>query len=116
MKKRIGVIMYQTSKSKGQELVAQRMVRYFNRIGNDAHLITSVFHDGKEVASEETMGGKGYTLIHDSELGIPIIRVASLVSKWPPRRVGFKDVVHTLERIVNDFRLNVLITHSTLWN
>ena len=42
--------------------------------------------------------------------------IASLVTKWPPRRVGFKDIVHTLERIVNDFQLNVLITHSTLWN
>ncbi len=40
----------------------------------------------------------------------------SLVTKWPLRRVGFKDIVHTLERIVNDFQLNVLITHSTLWN
>jgi len=116
MKKRIGVIMYQTSKSKGQELVAQRMVRYFTRLGHDAYLITSIYHDGREVATEETMGGKGYTLIHDSELGIPVVRVARLLSKWPPRRIAFKDFVHSLERIVNDFRLNVLITHSTLWN
>jgi glycosyltransferase involved in cell wall biosynthesis len=116
LKKRIGVIMYQTSKSKGQELVAQRMVKYFRILGNDAYLITSVFHDGRETVSETQMGEKGYFLVDDVELGIPIIRVASLVSKWPPRRVGFKDIVHTLERIVNDFQLNVLITHSTLWN
>jgi len=108
--------MYQTSKSKGQELVAQRMVKYFRNLGNEAYLITSVYHDGRETVSETQMGEKGYFLVNDDELGIPIIRVASLVSKWPPRRVGFKDIVHTLEGIVNDFQLNVLITHSTLWN
>jgi glycosyltransferase involved in cell wall biosynthesis len=108
--------MYQTSRSKGQELVAQRMVKYFRNLGNEAYLITSVYHDGRETVSETQMGEKGYFLVNDEELGIPIIRVASLVSKWPPRRVGFKDIVHTLERIVNDFQLNVLITHSTLWN
>ena len=116
MKKRIGVIMYQTSRSKGQELVAQRMVRYFRGLGNEAYLITSVYHDGRETISEEQMGEKGYFLINDAELDIPVIRVASLISKWPPRRIVFKDIVQTLENIVNDFQLNVLITHSTLWN
>jgi D-inositol-3-phosphate glycosyltransferase len=116
LKKRIGVVMYQTSKSKGQELVAQRMVAYFKKLGHDAYLITSVYHDGREVVDEDVMGDKGYTHVQDSELGIPVIRVASFVSKWPPRRIVFKDVVHSLERIVNDFELNVLITHSTLWN
>ena len=116
MKKHIGVIMYETSKSKGQELVAQRMVSYFKRLGHEAYLITSVFHDGKEVANEDSMGKQGYVLLEDSELGIPIIRVTSFLAKWPPRRIVFKDVVHTLERIANDFQLNVLITHSTLWN
>ena len=33
LEKRIGIIMYQTSNSKGQELVAQRMVRDFNKLG-----------------------------------------------------------------------------------
>jgi len=116
LKKRIGVIMYQTSRTKGQELVAQRMVKYFRNLGNESYLITSVYHDGKETVSEQQMGEKGYFLVNDVELDIPVIRVASLVSKWPPRRIGFKDIVHTLERIVNDFQLNVLITHSTLWN
>ena len=108
--------MYQTSRSKGQELVAQRMVKYFRNLGNDAYLITSIYHDGRETVSEDQMGEKGYFLINDDELGIPVIRVASLVSKWPPRRIGFKDIVQTLENIANDFELNVLITHSTLWN
>ncbi|HXZ90338.1 MAG TPA: glycosyltransferase [Candidatus Dormibacteraeota bacterium] len=116
MKKRIGVIMYETSRSKGQELVAQRMVKYFRALGNEAYLITSVYHDGKEAISEEQIGEKGYFLINDVELNIPVIRVASLISKWPPRRIGFKDIVQALENIVNDFQLNVLITHSTLWN
>ena len=116
MKTRIGVIMYQTSTSKGQELVAQRMVRYFRRLGNEAYLIASVYHDGKETISENSIGEKDYILTEDEELGIPIIRVGSFTSRYPPRRVLFKDSIHTLERIVNDFKLNVLITHSTLWN
>lgn len=116
MRKRIGVIMYETSRSKGQELVAQRMVSYFKRLGHDAYLITSVFHDGKEVVNEASMGERGYVQVDDQELLIPVIRIASFVAKWPPRRIAFKDVVHALERIVNDFQLNVLITHGTLWN
>jgi glycosyltransferase involved in cell wall biosynthesis len=92
------------------------MVRYFRNLGNEAYLITSVYHDGKEAVREDQMGGNGYFLFNDAELNIPIIRVASLVTRWPPRRIAFKDIVHTLERIVNDFQINVLITHSTLWN
>lgn len=116
MRLRIGVIMYQTSRSKGQELVAQRMVSYFRRLGHAAYLITSLYHDGKAIASEESLGEKGYVEVNDGELDIPIIRVGSFTSKWPPRRVSLKDVVHALEGIVNDFGLNVLITHSTMWN
>ncbi|MEM3833197.1 MAG: glycosyltransferase [Thermoprotei archaeon] len=117
LRKRIGVIMYQTSNSKGQELVAQRMVREFIKLGHKAYLITSIYHDGMEVVSQENLrkiGGYMYT--EDKELGIPIIRVDSYVVGWPPRRIFFRDFISTLERIVNRFKLDVLITHSTLWN
>ena len=55
LRKRIGVIMYQTSKSKGQELVAQRMVREFIKMGHEAYLITSIYHDGIEVISSKRL-------------------------------------------------------------
>ena len=117
MRKRIGVLMYQTSTSKGQELVAQRMVRDFISLGHKAYLITSVYHDGVDVISSDSLTkGKGYIFVEDSELGIPVIRVDSYVMKWPRRRINFRDFVHVLERIVDEFKLNVLITHSTLWN
>jgi glycosyltransferase involved in cell wall biosynthesis len=117
MHKRIGVLMYETSTSKGQELVAQRMVRDFNSLGHKAYLITSVYHDGAEVIPSDSLTeSKGYVFVEDPELGIPVIRVASYVVKWPRRRVSFKDFVHVLEKIVDEFKLNVLITHSTLWN
>jgi D-inositol-3-phosphate glycosyltransferase len=84
LKKRIGVVMYQTSTSKGQELVAQRMVREFIKIGHDAYLITSVYHDGVEVVSPKSLRkGAGYTYIEDSELRIPVIRVDSHIARWP---------------------------------
>ena len=109
--------MYQTSNSKGQELVAQRMVREFIKLGHKAYLITSVYHDGVEVvppANLRKIGGYVYT--EDKELNIPIIRVDSYIARWPPRRIVFRDFVSTLERIVDKFQLDVLITHSTLWN
>jgi len=115
--KRIGVVMYQTSTSKGQELVAQRMVRDFNALGHNAYLITSVYHDGVEAIQAQSLRKtKGYVFVEDPELGIPVIRVDSYVVKWPRRRIGFRDFVQVLGRIVDEFRLNVLITHSTLWN
>jgi len=63
IKKRIGIIMYQTSKSKGQELVAQRMVREFIRLGHEAYLITSIFHDGEKVTSSENLKKLGGYII-----------------------------------------------------
>jgi len=117
LKKRIGVIMYQTSKSKGQELVAQRMVREFIKLGRKAYLITSIYHDGVKVVSPENLRKiGGYVYTEDSELRIPIIRVDSYIARWPPRRIVFRDFISTLERIVEKFQLDVLITHSTLWN
>lgn len=117
LKKRIGVIMYQTSKSKGQELVAQRMVREFIKLGHEAYLITSVYHDGTPLVSPGNLRKiGGYVLTEDSGLGIPIIRVDSYTARWPPRRILFRDFISVLERIVDKFRLDVLITHSTLWN
>lgn len=117
LQKRIGVIMYQTSRSKGQELVAQRMVREFIKLGNKAYLITSVFHDGKKVVSSENLSKiGGYIYADDAELQIPIIRVESYIARWPPRRIVFRDFISTLEKIVDKFELDVLITHSTLWN
>jgi glycosyltransferase involved in cell wall biosynthesis len=117
LKKRIGVIMYQTSKSKGQELVAQRMVREFIKRGHEAYLITSVYHDGKEVVSAQSVRKiGGYLSTEDKELGIPIIRVDSYIARWPPRRIVFRDFISTLSNIMERFQLDVLITHSTLWN
>ncbi len=109
--------MYQTSNSKGQELVAQRMVRDFNDLGHKAYLITSVYHDGVEAIQAQSLGKiKGYVYVDDPELGIPVIRVDSYVAKWPRRRITFRDFVQVLGRIVDEYKLNVLITHSTLWN
>lgn len=109
--------MYQTSNSKGQELVAQRMVRDFNALGHKAYLITSVYHDGVEAIQAQSLGKtKGYVYVEDPELGIPVIRVDSYVAKWPRRRITFRDFVQVLGRIVDKYKLNVLVTHSTLWN
>jgi D-inositol-3-phosphate glycosyltransferase len=114
---RIGVVMYQTSLTKGQELVAQRMVREFRRLGHDAFLITSTYHDGvPTVSAEEVKRRGGYLHVFDRELGIPVIRVNSEGTTWPPRRISFTDFVGVLTSIVDDLKLNVLITHSTLWN
>jgi len=117
LKKRIGIIMYQTSKSKGQELVAQRMVREFIKLGHEAYLITSIYDDGTKIVSPESLRKVGgYMYAEDSELRIPIIRVDSYIARWPPRRIVFRDFISILERIVEKFKLDVLITHSTLWN
>jgi glycosyltransferase involved in cell wall biosynthesis len=117
LRKRIGVIMYQTSKSKGQELVAQRMVREFIKLGHRAYFITSIYHDGMEAVSPKNLRKiGGYVYSEDKELGIPIIRVDSYIGRWPPRRIFFRDFIPTLEKIVDKFQLDVLITHSTLWN
>ncbi len=114
---RIGVVMYQTSLTKGQELVAQRMVREFRRLGHDAFLITSIYQDSTPVVSpDEVKRRGGYVHSFDRELGIPVIRVSSDGTTWPPRRISFVDFVGVLTNIVDDLKLNVLITHSTLWN
>ncbi len=114
---RVGVIMYQTSLTKGQELVAQRMVEEFRRQGEEAFLITSVFQDWELVVGPEQIEERGgYVTLFDERLRIPVIRVRSTLASWPPRRISFVDFIATLTKIVDDLKLNVLVTHSTLWN
>lgn len=114
---RVGVIMYETSLTKGQELVAQRMVRELRREGTEAYLITSVYHDYEEVVpAAEVSDRGGYLHSFDEALDIPVVRVASQQGNWPPRRIMFTDFVPVLDKIVDDLRLDVLVTHSTLWN
>lgn len=109
--------MYETSLTKGQELVAQRMVRELRREGHEAYLITSAYHDQEEVVPVEKLERRGgYIHTFDEVLGIPIVRVTSRKENWPPRRIGFTDFVSNLTRIVDELRLDVLVTHSTLWN
>jgi glycosyltransferase involved in cell wall biosynthesis len=93
------------------------MTRGFNKLGQEAYLITSAFHDGNEVVPAESLRkSRGYLFAEDDVLKIPVVRVDSYITKWPPRRIVFRDFIYTLERIVDEFELNVLITHSTLWN
>lgn len=117
MRLRIGVIMYQTSYTKGQELVAERMVREFRRLGHEAYLITSAYHDWNRVISEKEIEERGgYILSYDEKLEIPIIRLDGYIASWPPRRIFLKNFISSLRRLTSDLKLNVLITHSTLWN
>jgi len=93
------------------------MVKDFIALGYKAYLITSIYHDGVEVIPPESLAeNKDYVLVDDTELGIPVIRVNSFIVKWPHRRINFRDSVHVIEKVVDEFNLNVLITHSTLWN
>jgi len=115
---RIGVIMYQTSNSKGQELVTQRMTREFIKLGHTAYLITSPYKDGTRVISDGVFekSEKGYLVVEDNTVHLPIIMVNGYISSWPPRRIMFRDSISVLRRISTDLNLNTIITHSTLWN
>lgn len=115
-KLKVGVIMYQTSNSKGQELVAQRMTAEFRRKGDTAYLITSRFHDGRPVISSRDLNQAGWLMRQEKRIGLPVIRVASYKADWPPRRIQFKNFVSVLDRLVTEFDLDVLVSHSTLWN
>jgi D-inositol-3-phosphate glycosyltransferase len=109
--------MYQTSQTKGQELVAQRMVKELRRQGHEAYLITSIFHDQEPVVSrEEVIRRGGFIHMFDATLGLPIVRVNSEEVNWPPRRIAFVGFLSVLTGVVDDLNLDVLVTHSTLWN
>ena len=112
-----GVIMYQTSASKGQELVAQRMTKELEAQGHRAVLITSRFHDFRPVVSAgEVRRNGGYITYQDQTIGATIYRVESRKVDWPPRRIEFTNFVSVLDRIAGELDLDVLVTHSTLWN
>jgi len=109
--------MYQTSLTKGQELVAERMVREFRRQGYDAFLITSIYEDWEPALPiEEVTARGGFLHLYDDRMRIPVIRVDSYQGTWPPRRIFFRNFIDVLKHIVEELKLNVLITHSTLWN
>ncbi len=105
--------MYQTSSSKGQELVAQRMVKWFRKLGVDAWLVTSEYHDGERIVVVEDLK----ILERDPAVGIPTIRVSSYVARWPPRRIMLRNLVYALTTIEKSMgSIDAIITHSTLWN
>ncbi|WP_434731207.1 glycosyltransferase family 4 protein [Thermogladius sp. KZ2Tp1] len=112
-------IMYQSSASKGQELVAERMVKFAKRLGLEAWYITSIYHDGIPVVSEREaeLTGKNYVVYsEDPAIRLPTIRVASYKTTWPPRRIVFRDFVTVLNNIDKELGLDFVATHSTLWN
>ena len=94
------------------------MVKELRRQGHEAFLITSIYHDGEPagLSSADVKRRGGYVHAFDKALGIPVIRLSSEGASWPPRRIAFEDFVGILTRIVEELNLNVLITHSTLWN
>lgn len=76
-----------------------------------------MYHDQEEVVTNEALRERGgYLHSFDEALGIPVVRVTSHKENWPPRRITFTDFVSNLTKIVDDLRLDVLVTHSTLWN
>ncbi|MEM0297737.1 MAG: glycosyltransferase family 4 protein [Zestosphaera sp.] len=112
-------VMYQTSRSKGQELLAQRMVKWVRRLGHNAWVVTGIYHDGKPVVSQRTIARqeRGYIVFEkDPAVDVPSIRVDSLRTTWPPRRIMFRDFITTLRNIDSDVGIDFLVTHSTLWN
>ena len=115
---RFGVVMYQTSFTGGQELVAQRMTRELNNQGHQSYLISSPFHDGKLIPEYDRLrrSVEGYLLFGDSEFQVPIIRVDGYISTWPPRRIMLRDFVRVLRDLVERLRLDIIVSHSTLWN
>lgn len=113
---RVAVLMYQTSLTKGQELVALRMTRELRRQGKDAFLLSTPFHDGKRVAWQEQVlrSLRGYVV--KEEFGVPVIRMDGYLSTWPPRRIMLRDAQSTFRHIVEDMGIECFIAHSTLWN
>ncbi len=114
----IGVVMYQTSLTKGQELVALRMTQELRRQGHRSYIITSPYHDNRLVTEYRDIerSVEGYLFSENSEFQVPIIRTGGYVSSWPPRRIMFRDFVGVLRRLFERFRFDAIISHSTLWN
>ncbi|MEB2793223.1 MAG: glycosyltransferase family 4 protein [Caldisphaeraceae archaeon] len=112
-------VMYQTSNSKGQELVAQRMLKFALKLGYKGYLITSIYHDGEPVISDRELEilGKPYRVFErDPRIGLPTIRVLSRKLRWPPRRIYFRDYISVLNMIEKEIGIDFIVTHSTLWN
>jgi len=111
-------VMYQTSFTKGQELVAQRLARELAKQGCESYLITSPYHDNEPIIDPKLIikSVKGYLITEEKEYGVPVIRVDGYITTWPPRRIMFRDFIGVLRRLYDELEYDVLITHSTLWN
>jgi glycosyltransferase involved in cell wall biosynthesis len=112
-------VMYQTSNSKGQELVAQRMVKWARKLGYEAWLITSIYHDGEAVVPLDTVlkSEEGYVMFEkDPKVSLPVVRVDSFKTFWPPRRIMFRDFITILRRLDEKLGVDFIVSHSTLWN
>ena len=108
-------IMYQTSNSKGQEVLAQKMVKWARRHGIEAWLLTSEYHDGEKIVE---LGDKPFKLFeNDPAVEVPSIRARGSRVSWPPRRIMINNLVEILEEVDKALGgANFLVTHSTVWN
>lgn len=114
----IAVVSPQSSRWEDEHRAAVILVKAFRRIGHNAWLVTSVYHEDRPALNPEVVerSERGYVEVKDDPSGVPTIRVLSAKSLLPPWAVSLRAFVKVLSAIDEEYALDAVVVTSSFWN
>ncbi|MEM1598644.1 MAG: glycosyltransferase [Pyrobaculum sp.] len=114
----IAVVTPQTSQWEDEHRAAVILVKALRRIGQNAWLISSIYHEGRPALDPDVVekSDRGYVEVKDDPSGVPTIRVLSVKSLFPPGAVSLRAFVKVLSAINEEYDLDAVVATSSFWN
>ncbi|MEZ0318576.1 MAG: glycosyltransferase [Pyrobaculum sp.] len=114
----VAVVAPQSSHWEDEHRAAVVLVKALRRIGHNAWLVASVYHEGRPALDPDVVerSETGFVEARNDPSGVPTIRVLSTKSFFPPGAVSLRAFVKVLSAIDQVYPLDAVIVTSSFWN
>jgi glycosyltransferase involved in cell wall biosynthesis len=112
------VVAPQSSHWEDSHRAAAILVKALRRIGHEAWLVTSIYHDGEPAVDPEVVekSEEGFVEVEKDVSGVPTIRVLSAKSMLPPGAVTLRSFSKILAAIDRRRGVDAVVVFSSFWN
>jgi len=112
------VVAPQSSHWEDSHRAAAILVKALRRIGHEAWLVTSVYHDGEPAVDPEVVekSEEGFVELERDVSGVPTIRVLSARSMLPPGAVALRSFSKILAAVDRRRGVDAVVVFSSFWN
>ncbi|MCU7786789.1 glycosyltransferase [Pyrobaculum sp. 3827-6] len=112
------VVAPQSSHWEDSHRAAAILVKALRRIGHEAWLVTSVYHDGEPAVDPEVVekSEEGFVEVEKDVSGVPTIRVLSAKSMLSPGAVTLRSFSKILAAIDRRRGVDAVVVFSSFWN